>query len=201
MATPDLRSVVESILFVSDEPIALDKLCAILEEYDRQAVRQAVYELRDFYEREQRGIVLDEVAGGVQLRSRPEHAGFIRRLNRVKPFKFSQSALETLAIIAYKQPITRAEIEHLRGVDGGGVIKTLLDKKLIRILGKKDIPGKPLIYGTTREFLEIFSLHDLSSLPTLKEIQELSETGKFEQQEELPLFSGEGPTAESEEAD
>jgi segregation and condensation protein B len=95
--------------------------------------------------------------------------------------------LENLAIIAYRQPITRAEIEYLRGVDSGGVIKTLLEKKLIKILGKKDIPGRPLIYGTTRHFLEMFSLKDLKSLPTLREIEDLAGEGIYEQQEELPL--------------
>ena len=101
--------------------------------------------------------------------------------------KFSPSALETLAIIAYRQPVTRAEVEYLRGVDSGGVLKSLLEKKLLRILGKKDVPGKPLIYGTSREFLELFSLKDLASLPTLKEIQELAPPDPFADQPELPL--------------
>ena len=127
------------------------------------------------------------MAGGYQLRSRPENADYIRRLIRGKTFKFSRSALETLAMIAYRQPITRAEVEYLRGVDSGGVLKTLLEKKMIRILGKKDIPGKPLIYGTTREFLEVFNLPDLASLPTLKDIHELAEQYADAEQAELPL--------------
>jgi len=121
------------------------------------------------------------------LRSRPENADFIRRLSRIRPYRFSQSALETLAIIAYRQPITRSEVEYLRGVDSGGVLKTLLEKKLVRILGKKEIPGRPLIYGTSREFLEAFSLKDLASLPTLKEVRELTASDLLEQQEELTL--------------
>src|SRR5208337_4114373 len=103
------------------------------------------------------------------------------------PYRFSNSSLETLAIVAYRQPITRAEVEYLRGVDSGGVLKTLLEKKMLRILGKKDIPGRPLIYGTSREFLESFNLKDLASLPTLKEVQELTARDLLEQQEELPL--------------
>ena len=113
------------------------------------------------------------MAGGYQLRTRPEYADYLRRLGHSRPFKFSRPALETLAIIAYRQPVTRSEIEYLRGVDSGSVLKTLLEKRLLRILGKKDVPGKPMIYGTTREFLELFGLPDLSALPTLREFSEL----------------------------
>ncbi len=183
----NLRSVVESLLFVSDAPLSLDRLCTILEEHDRAAIRAAIVELQGDCDGEGRGIVLEEVAGGYQFRSRPENADYLRRLTRVKPARFSASSLETLAIIAYRQPVTRAEIEYLRGVDAGGVLKNLLEKRLIRILGKKDIPGKPLIYGTTREFLELFSLKDLASLPTLREINELADTPGYDEQRELPL--------------
>ena len=186
MSHSSLESIVESLLFISDAPLTLDRLCAILEEYDRPAIAAAVARLREAYDKPERGVQLAQVAGGYQLRSRPENADFIRRLVRGKIFKFSRSALETLAVIAYRQPITRAEVEYLRGVDTGGVLKTLLEKKMVRILGKKDIPGKPLIYGTTREFLEAFSLKNLASLPTLKDIQELAGTGDTEQAE-LPL--------------
>jgi segregation and condensation protein B len=130
---------------------------------------------------------LVQVAGGYQFRSRPELAGYISRMKRAKPVKFSQSAMETLAIVAYRQPVTRAEIEYLRGVDSGGVLKNLLDRRLLRIIGKKDIPGKPLIYGTTREFMEAFSLKDLASLPTLREIEDLAESGSDFEQVPLPL--------------
>ncbi len=188
-----LESVVESLLFISDAPLTIDKLCAILEEYERRDIQVAVDRLRDAYGSEGRGICLAEVAGGFQIRSRPENADYIRRMIRGKTFKFSRSALETLAMIAYRQPITRAEVEYLRGVDTGGVLKTLLEKKMIRIIGKKDIPGKPLIYGTTREFLEVFNLPDLASLPTLKDIHELAEQYADAEQAELPL---EGPDAE-----
>src|SRR6185369_8443268 len=179
--------VVESLLFVHDQPLSLDRLALILEEHERAEIRSALEELVVEYEAGERGIILAQVAGGYQLRSRPEHADYIRRLTRSKGVKFSQSALETLAIIAYRQPVTRAEVEYLRGVDSGGVLKSLLEKKLLRILGKKDVPGKPLIYGTSREFLELFSLKDLTSLPTLKEIQELAPPDPFADQPELPL--------------
>ncbi|SNB45684.1 SMC-Scp complex subunit ScpB [Geobacter sp. DSM 9736] len=185
MTAASLKSVVESLLFVSEAPLTIDRLSAILEEHERSDIRKAVEDLQDEYNGAGRGVFLAEVAGGYQFRTRPENADYLRRLTRGKIAKFSQSSLETLAIIAYRQPITRAEIEYLRGVDSGGVVKNLLDKKLIRILGKKDIPGKPLIYGTTRDFLEVFNLKDLASLPTLKEIQEL--TGEDDLQCPLPL--------------
>lgn len=182
-----LKSVIESLLFVADTPLTLDRLCSILEEHDRRDISAAVDELLTEYGEGTRGIYLAEVAGGWQLRSRPENADYLRRLNRSRPYRFSNSSLETLAIVAYRQPITRAEVEYLRGVDSGGVLKTLLEKKMLRILGKKDIPGRPLIYGTSREFLESFNLKDLASLPTLKEVQELTARDLLEQQEELPL--------------
>lgn len=187
MPSKSLASIVESLLFVYDQPLSLDRLATLLEEHERGDIRLALDDLMADYASAGRGIVLAQVAGGYQLRSRPENADYIRRLTKSRGVKFSQSALETLSIIAYRQPITRAEVEYLRGVDSGGVLKSLLEKKLLRILGKKDVPGKPLIYGTTREFLELFGLKDLASLPTLKEIQELAPPDPFADQPELPL--------------
>lgn len=187
MSVPRLKSILESLIFISESPVPFDKLCGILEEYERDEIRSALTELQEEYGKTERGFFLAEVAKGYQFRTSEENADYVRRLYKTKVSRFSQSALETLAIVAYRQPITRAEIEYLRGVDSGGVIKTLLEKKLLKILGKKDIPGRPLIYGTTREFLEIFGLKDLKSLPTLKEIDDLSAERFKEQQEELPL--------------
>ena len=187
MAVKSLRTIIESLLFVHDQPLSVDRLCLILEEYERPDIRGALEELTEEYNAADRGIVLVQVAGGYQLRSCPEHADYIRRLTKSKGVKFSQSALETLAIVAYRQPVTRAEVEYLRGVDSGGVMKSLLEKKLLKILGKKDVPGKPLIYGTSREFLELFGLKDLAALPTLKEIQELVPPDPFADQPALPL--------------
>jgi segregation and condensation protein B len=182
-----LKQIVESIIFVSDAPLTLDRICSVLEEFERDEIREAIAAVTAEYRESGRGVELTLVAGGYQFRSRPELADYIRRLKRVKPARFSPSSMETLAIIAYRQPVTRAEIEYLRGVDSGGVLKSLLDKKLIRIIGKKDIPGKPLIYGTTKEFMETFSLKDLASLPTLREIEELAESGDDMDQVPLPL--------------
>jgi len=184
-----IKEIVESILFVADTPLSLDRLANILEEFERDDIRTAIETIITDCSSLQRGIELVQVAGGYQFRSRPEFADYIRRLKKAKPARFSSSALETLAIVAYRQPVTRAEVEYLRGVDSGGILKSLLDKKLVRIIGKKDIPGKPLIYGTTREFMETFNLKDLASLPTLREIEELADSGTDFEQAALPLLA------------
>lgn len=172
MDTAELKAVVESLVFVSEAPIRAERIAEALD-VEKKKVLQALEELVEEYSRKGRGFILFEAAEGFQFRTRPEHSEWIRRLGKSRPFKFSRAALESLAIVAYRQPITRAEVEYLRGVDSGGVLKTLLDKRLIRILGKKDVPGRPLMYGTTREFLEVFGLRDLTGLPTLKEFSEL----------------------------
>lgn len=179
---PELKPLVEALLFGADSPLRVERLAEVLE-VERGAIVQTLRALEEDYATTPRGFFLQEVAGGYQLRTREEFADYLRRLGRTRPFRFSRPALETLAIVAYRQPVTRAEIEYLRGVDSGSVLKTLLDKRLVRILGKKDVPGKPSIYGTTREFLELFGLPDLAALPTLKEFSELAadaldETGR-----------------------
>lgn len=173
MDTAELVPLVEALIFASDGPIRAERLAEALE-IGTDEVGAAIAGLQADYADRPRGFLLQEVAGGFQLRTRPEYADFLRKLGRSRPFRFSRPALETLAIIAYRQPITRTEIEYLRGVDSGSVLKTLLEKHLVRILGKKDVPGKPMIYGTTREFLELFGLPDLAALPTLREFGELA---------------------------
>jgi segregation and condensation protein B len=182
-----LPAIIECILFTAESPLSLDRLCELLTEFERAEIKEALAALSLSHEERGGGVQLVEVAGGWQFRTRPGFQQYVTRHIKAKSAKFSQSALETLAIVAYRQPITRAEVEHLRGVDCGGVLKSLLEKRLVRILGKKDIPGRPLIYGTSKEFLEIFGLKDLKSLPTLKEIQALDDIPHYEQQEELPL--------------
>lgn len=173
MDTIELQRILESLLFAADTPLKLERLAEMTGQ-DRKKVRDVLERIGNDLESSRRGIRLVEVAEGFQLRTPAESAEWVRLLNSTRPFRFSRAALESLAIIAYRQPITRAEIDYLRGVDSGGVVKTLLDKKLIRILGKKDVAGKPLIYGTSREFLELFGLRDLSELPSLKEFSELA---------------------------
>jgi segregation and condensation protein B len=182
--TSELKAIVESLVFVSDTPLRPERIAEAID-VERGRVLQMLRELEAEYRQSRRGFVLEEVAGGFQFRTRAEHVDWVRRLNKSRPFRFSRAALETLAIVAYRQPVTRAEIEYLRGVDSGGVVKTLLDRHLVRILGKKDIAGRPMIYGTTREFLELFGLRDLTALPTLKEFSEITPEaiGGEEQQE------------------
>jgi len=192
-----LPAIIESIIFTAETTVQLERLCEMLPEFERTEILAALTELADSHEVRNGGVQLVEVAGGWQFRTRPDYHEFVLRQVKTKSSRFSQSALETLAIVAYRQPITRAEVEHLRGVDCGGVLKSLLEKRLVKILGKKDIPGRPLIYGTAKEFLEVFSLKDLKSLPTLKEIQALDEVPKFERQEVLPLGQDDGTEEES----
>lgn len=168
-----IKSIIESLIFVSETPLPLAKIRAVLDDMPTRELKQILDEMKDASRSDERGIYLDEVASGYQYRTNPENADWIKRLVEQKPTRLSKAALETLAIIAYNQPITKPEVENIRGVDSTSAVGMLVEKKLVRILGRKDVPGKPLIYGTTAEFLEIFNLMDLSSLPTLKEIESL----------------------------
>lgn len=168
-----LRAILESLLFAAGEPVKLAQLASVLDNVPRVAIRAALAEMGTAFTREGRGIVLDEVAGGFQLRTPKEHAMYVRKLLSSKPPRLSRPLLETLAIIAYRQPVTRPEIEQLRGVDTGGVLETLLERRLIRIAGRKEAPGRPLMYATTAEFLEAFGLKDLENLPDLDEFREV----------------------------
>jgi segregation and condensation protein B len=168
----DLKHIIESLLFVADEPLTVDKLRGIIETADGKQIREALQMLADEYEQRAGGFLLREIAGGWQMRSRPEYHEWIKRMLQPSPQRLSRAALETLALIAYKQPIIRADIEHVRGVDCGGVLRQLMERKLIRVLGRKEIAGRPLIYATTKLFLEIFDLKDLNDLPTPMEIAE-----------------------------
>lgn len=172
----NLKAIVESLLFASDTPITIDRIKSVLEVTDRKAIRETLTSLVEEYESIKRGFFLTEIAGGFQFRTRPKFREWIRRLKETRPTRLSRAALETLAIIAYKQPVLRSDLEYLRGVDCGGTLRTLLERKLIRALGRKDLPGRPIIYGTTKQFLELFDLKDLSGLPTLQDLKDLGET-------------------------
>ena len=170
----DIKYIIESLLFVADEPLTVDRIKKILNQAESGEIREAMFDLTAEYEARGGGFYLDEVAGGFQIRTRPQYTDWIKKLIQPKPLRLSKPALETLVIIAYKQPIIRSDIEHLRGVDCGGVIRMLLERKLIRVLGRKEIAGRPLIYATNKRFLEIFDLKNLRDLPTPKEIEELA---------------------------
>jgi segregation and condensation protein B len=169
-----VRTVVETLLFLAERPLTVEELRQA-SGVDVARLEKALDQLTGNYREGPCGIVLHEVAGGWQLRSSPDNSAFARRFLKVKPQRLTRAALETLAIIAYRQPVTRPEVEEIRGVDCGAVVKALLERRLIKILGKKEEPGRPMLYGTTREFLEFFALKDLASLPTLREFHELSE--------------------------
>jgi len=193
MDDKEARAILEAVLFIAGEPISPDSLSSILE-LDRAEVERLVKELINDYTINNTGLLVAEVAGGVQMVTNPACAPWVRKLLATSvPTKLSQPSLETLAIIAYKQPIIKAEIEAIRGVNSDGVVKTLLDRKLIKILGRKEVPGRPLMYGTTKEFLQHFGLKDLSELPTLKEFQEFETPEAPEQapsEQEMPEYAG-----------
>jgi len=187
----DLKNIIESLLFVADGPLALDKIKDVLELDDRKLIREALQELQADYESRTGAFVLREIAGGYQFRSRPEYVPWIKKLIQPKPSRLSKAALETLAIIAYKQPVIRSDVEHLRGVDCGGVLRMLLERNLIRVLGRKEIPGRPIIYATTKQFLEVFDLKNLKDLPTPKEIEDLVKAPLDDEiEEESPAVEG-----------
>ncbi len=173
MSPQDIKPIVESLLFAAGAPVALRRLAEVIGLTQAEA-KSAVTLLQSDYAAPGRGLAVVEVAGGYQLRTVAEYAEYVKTLIREKPNRLSRAALETLAIIAYRQPITKAEIEAVRGVDAEGMLNSLLTKKLIRVLGRKDVPGRPWVYGTSPQFLELFGLSDLSSLPPLPEIHEPS---------------------------
>lgn len=183
-----LKGILEALLFVTAEPIPVTRFLALLGAVTKQEVDQALASLSHDYEQEGRGLQLAEVAGGYRIVTKAEFAPWLKRLEKVKaPSKLSRSALESLAIIAYKQPIVRGEVEQIRGVETSGVIRTLLERKLVRIVGRKEEPGRPIMYGTTKVFLEHFGLRDLSQLPPLREFKELGES----EQAMLPIDESE----------
>ncbi|MDI6736293.1 MAG: SMC-Scp complex subunit ScpB [bacterium] len=164
------KKIIEVLLFVAAEPLSLDKISQILE-MKPPAARNLIFELKKEYWEAQKGLDIIEIANGYEMCTRHEYSPWIERLKKQrKENKLSPSALETLAIIAYKQPITRLEIDNIRGVNSIGVVQTLLDKKLIKLVGRKDVPGKPLLYSTTLEFLKTFGLPNLSALPQIDEL-------------------------------
>jgi segregation and condensation protein B len=167
----EIKPILESLIFVSDNPVRLDTLIEILPESTKEAILEGIEQIKREYGEASKGFELIEVAGGYQFRTKPRWAEWVNRLKKAKAVKLSRSALETLAIVAYRQPIIRPEIEEIRGVDSGWVLRTLLEKGLIRIVTRRDIPGRPIVYGTTKAFLELFNLNTLSDLPTLKEIE------------------------------
>jgi segregation and condensation protein B len=167
------KRIIEAVVLASPEPIAPSRIAELIPRCNPSQVRALVKELNDEYASSRRAFEIWEVAGGYQLRSLPEFAPYLKQLQTIRALRLSQAALETLSIVAYRQPVTRAEIEHVRGVDAGGVLHSLLDRQLVRIAGHREVPGRPIVYATTRRFLEVFGLAKLGDLPALREVAEL----------------------------
>jgi segregation and condensation protein B len=173
----ELKAILEAVLFVSPEPVPVARLMSIVGTVSKSEVVQALGILTHDLDQDGRGIQLVQVAGGYRLVTKQEYGPWLKRMDKAKAAqKLSRSALESLAIIAYKQPLVRSEIEEIRGVETSGVLRTLCERKLVRIVGRKDVPGRPIMYGTTKFFLEHFGLQDLSQLPPLREFKELGDS-------------------------
>jgi segregation and condensation protein B len=182
MENIELKPSIEALLFIAGEPLPIKRLCEVFEGVEKPVIERTLEELTEFYEEPDRGIRLVQVAGGYQMVTKTECADAVKRLEKIKaPNKLSKSALEALAVIAYKQPVTRAEVEAIRGVDSSNVVRTLLERRIVKIVGRREGLGRPMLYGTTPEFLQYFGLKDLSELPALKEFKEIADApGEFD---------------------
>lgn len=176
MDDSEKRAIAEALILASPEPIPAARLSSLIPRCTPAKARTLVEELNAEYGAQKRAFEIREVAGGFQLRTLPEYASYLQRLQPSRPLRLSQAALETLAIVAYRQPATRAEVEYVRGVDAGAVLRSLLERKLVRIAGHREVPGRPLLYGTSRRFLEVFGLTKLDDLPTLRDLEELTDS-------------------------
>ena len=169
-----IKGVIESLLFVNEKPVTLDQIKKVLDTVGNAEIKNAIASLQREYEERKSGVMIVEIAGGYQMLSNPVYASYLRSFYKTKhKEKLSKPALESLAIIAYKQPVTRSDIELIRGVNSDGVVAHLLTKELIKVVGRKDVPGRPFAYGTTKQFLEYFGLKALEDLPTLEEFPSL----------------------------
>lgn len=166
--------IVEALVLASPEPLSAARIAQIAPECTPGLIKDLVGELNEQYLKHERAFEIWEVAGGYQIRTRAEYSGYLQKLQKQRPLRLSNAALETLSIVAYKQPATRAEIEQVRGVDVGALLKGLLERGLVKITGHKEVPGRPMLYATTRRFLEIFGLESLKNLPALRELEDLA---------------------------
>ena len=202
MEENNLKSAIEALIFASEKPITVEQIKKVLGDLDSASVNKIIDELKNDYQAQNRGLRVVEIAGGFQMTTSSDFAPFLKKLfkNRYSD-KLSKPALESLAIIAYKQPLTRSEIETLRNVNVDGVMKSLTDKNLIRICGRKKIPGRPFVYGTTREFLEHFGLKSLADLPKMEDFTVLAQEKEAQvdiepiTQEELEVKNESGQVA------
>jgi segregation and condensation protein B len=190
------RRIVEAVILASPEPISAARIAELIPRCNPTQVRAHVKALCETYAEDRRAFEIWEVAGGYQLRSLPEFAPYVKQIQKTRPLRLSQAALETLAVVAYRQPVTRAEVEHVRGVDCGAVLRSLLERDLVRIAGHREVAGRPIVYATTRRFLEVFGLPKLADLPNLRDLEALSADAAGEADDAPPgeaARAGDGP--------
>lgn len=199
-AMPTPKQILEAVLFASDQPVGLVTLVEVLGDRDASEVAALLAELRREYDTTERGVTLSEIAGGYQILSRKECSPWVERMLRARrKVRLSKAALEALAIVAYRQPITKVEIDSIRGVDSAGVLHTLLERNLVTIKGRSRSVGRPLLYATTGDFLSYMGLRDLDELPELKElgpVLEERERAAMSEAEEAAASEGPGPAEE-----
>jgi segregation and condensation protein B len=187
MSYPNLLALLEAIIYVAEEPVGIDAIRKALPGVAREEVEECCRRLLEKYREAEHGIEVREVAEGFRFSTKPEHHEVLKKFiqNQTPPTRLSLAALETLAVIAYKQPVTFPEIQEIRGVQGSGVIKTLLDKKLVVAAGRKEVLGRPILYKTSKEFLIHFGLKDLAELPSMEEFEEIIKTQAASEEVEL----------------
>jgi segregation and condensation protein B len=179
MEQGQVKRIIEALLFVAEKPLTITQIKEVLEEQDSRAIKAQIESLRNDYKDTARSFNISEVAGGYRITTNPEYALWLKKLyRRARAEKLSRPSLETLAIVAYRQPVTRQEVEGIRGVSVDGVLKTLLDRALVRYCGRKPVPGRPFLYSTTRQFLEFFGLQSLDDLPKLEDFGQLTKRGE-----------------------
>ncbi len=206
MERTEQLNVIEALVLASPEPLTAARIGRVVPECNAALVRELIKELNEKYVKNEHAFEIWEIAGGYQMRTRAEFSGYLQKLQKQRPLRLSSASLETLAIVAYKQPATRAEIEYVRGVDAGAVLKGLLERGLVKLAGHKEVPGRPMLYATTRRFLEIFGLDSLKNLPALRELEDLAREQGIESPDETDAapvsepVEGEEPVAEGDEA-
>ncbi len=173
MDETEKRGIAEALILASVEPLPVARLAKLIPRCTPSNAKALVDSLNADYVAQQRAFEICEVAGGYQMRTNPEYKTYLAQLQKTRPLRLSNAALETLSIVAYRQPVTRGEVEHVRGVDAGPVMRSLLERNLVKIAGHREVPGRPMLYATTKRFLEVFGLSDLEDLPTLRELEEL----------------------------
>ena len=185
MEHTELCSIIESLIFSADKPIPLSQLVQWVGE-KKSSIEKALQSIQEFYETQSRGIRLVEVNEGFQFRTPKQNAPWVQKSIDFKPVRLSPASMEVLSIVAYKQPVTRSEVDSIRGVDSSHILKSLMDKRLVQMDGKTDDPGRPILYSTTEDFLEFFSLKSIRELPTLRDLEELSAFGDDQSVTNLP---------------